>query len=768
MIHNFTQGTSFAGAARYVLGKSEGERVAGNMAGRTVRELDAEWQVFRGLNDNIQKDVYHASLSAAADDELTATQWGEIAERYIEEMDFSESAWLAVRHRDTEHDHIHILANRVNVHGKGVDIWQCKKRGEEVCHAVEREYGLRELVPSWEREQRRRGVSSAERSMMERTGEKSVKVSMQDVVDTVSRDVDELGAYLRRLREQDIYVECRRREDGTPYGITYVRGEDEARMKGSDLGRAFSWGGLQKKAGLSYEAGRDGQELERSEWRDGVARDEERARRESLGEVVSVAAHEAETISEYVAALGEGDVTLEVEEEDEKIVELEYVRGADQTRMRASYLGEAYSWEGLQEQQGIEYEPGRDGRALGRGGDARGSELRGADASRHIATRGRQRQENPPETGTGLGEGSGGRIVERRAGGAAQKSGPSDGSAQPDLDTGRPGARINRDAGGDTSGRGGRDVRAGAHQPDDALDRGPESGGGAARGDTQTPRGQARADGGHAFDDGAGVRSDEQEHRGHRGTIDQDGRTARAVHSDDREAGSEDELAVGSASGRDSGRSVSDRSGGAGISEPAGAGMGDGHGDQDRDVAGEHREQDSQLRQAPEALQQPRRRDAEGGRRGDGVDSPRAQRRRGRRRQKRGRSDEVAAQAKAAERKLAAGRAARKWKAGQIDDQRAAGLRQVERGAFDGEVVACRAAEGGSFVVVADHERNQFAVFATEARVAERLEPDDQIEITLKPGHVYAPDEFKARRYPAASKDKAKEQELDRDGGFER
>ena len=70
--------------------------------------------------------------------------------------------------------------------------------------------------------------------------------------------------------------------------------------------------------------------------------------------------------------------------------------------------------------------------------------------------------------------------------------------------------------------------------------------------------------------------------------------------------------------------------------------------------------------------------------------------------------------------------------------------------------------------MVADHERNQFAVFATEARVAERLEPDDQIELTLKPGHVYAPDEFKARRWPAATKDKAREQKLDRDGGFER
>jgi hypothetical protein len=139
-----------------------------------------------------------------------------------------------------------------------------------------------------------------------------------------------------------------------------------------------------------------------------------------------------------------------------------------------------------------------------------------------------------------------------------------------------------------------------------------------------------------------------------------------------------------------------------------------------------------------------------------------------RRRQRRGRSGEVAAQAKAAERKLAAQRAARKWKAGQIDDQWASGLEHIERGGFKGEVVACRAAEGGSFVVVANHERNQFALVEVEQRVAERLEPDDQLELTLEPGHVYAPDEFKARRGPEASKDKAREQELDRDDGFER
>jgi hypothetical protein len=70
--------------------------------------------------------------------------------------------------------------------------------------------------------------------------------------------------------------------------------------------------------------------------------------------------------------------------------------------------------------------------------------------------------------------------------------------------------------------------------------------------------------------------------------------------------------------------------------------------------------------------------------------------------------------------------------------------------------VACRAAEGGSFVVVANHERNQFALVEVEQRVAERLEPDDQLELTLEPGHVYAPDEFEVRRDFEACKEKAR------------
>ncbi len=127
----------------------------------------------------------------------------------------------------------------------------------------------------------------------------------------------------------------------------------------------------------------------------------------------------------------------------------------------------------------------------------------------------------------------------------------------------------------------------------------------------------------------------------------------------------------------------------------------------------------------------------------------RAKRRR--RRKKQGRSDEVAAQVKAAERELASARATRKWTSSQIDDQRAAGLEQVERGEFAGALVATHASHEATFVTLVDHDHNQFAMVTIEPRVAKRLKTNDRLELTLHPDKIHGPHDLQIRHTPNPS-----------------
>lgn len=264
MIQNITKGARFGGLARYVHEKEGAERIAGNMAGRTPSEMEREWKVYREMNGRVEKDVAHVSLSLADGEQLTNEKWEEVAATYIEEMGFDNSAWVAYRHQDTNHDHIHIVAHRVDFDGKAVDMWKDYARGEEVCRQLEEQHDLQKVAPS--REAERAAPTRAEAEMFKRTGEISVKMDMQARVESAARTTDTMKDYADTLEAEGVSMQLRRRQDGQPYGVVYVRSDGE-QMKGSDLGRAFSWGGLQKKAGITYEYERDDAQLRQSEER---------------------------------------------------------------------------------------------------------------------------------------------------------------------------------------------------------------------------------------------------------------------------------------------------------------------------------------------------------------------------------------------------------------------------------------------------------------------------------------------------------------------
>jgi len=142
MIGNITKGRGLRGLAEYLLRNGRGQIVAGPMAGRTPRELAAEFGQLRRLNPKLGKAVAHFSLSPApGDPPLTEEQWQAIAERFMTEMGF-DSAWCGVVHRDTDHEHLHVMACRVGWDGKTISDANDYRRAEAAIRAIERDYGL--------------------------------------------------------------------------------------------------------------------------------------------------------------------------------------------------------------------------------------------------------------------------------------------------------------------------------------------------------------------------------------------------------------------------------------------------------------------------------------------------------------------------------------------------------------------------------------------------------------------------------------------------
>jgi len=244
--------------------------IGGNMTGQNPRELSREFGLVRELRPDIEKPVHHVSISAGENDRLSVEQWQEIADTYIEKMGFQNSPHVVIQHCGTKRDHIHILTSRIDFDRKMISEWQSKQRAEKVMREVEQKYDLERLPMS--REVMRAAPSRGEQEVYERTGRMSAKLSLQGHVERALRDQPTATEFIERLQRVGVEAIPNLQSTGRVSGISFQQGEEL--MKGSDLGRGFSWGALQNR-GLDYDQERDRPAMEAAKLRAETGREPE-------------------------------------------------------------------------------------------------------------------------------------------------------------------------------------------------------------------------------------------------------------------------------------------------------------------------------------------------------------------------------------------------------------------------------------------------------------------------------------------------------------
>ena len=253
MIAKAVKGKGFRGALEYDLTKEGGQVLDTNMAGENPRELAAEFGEIRKLRPNLGKAVLHVSLSAAPGEKLTDAQWREIGKRYMDGMGLEKNQFIVTRHTDTEHEHIHILANRIRFDGSVTSDSQDYKRQEAIMRELERDYGLQRVAPSIEAE--RKAPTKGEIEGGIRTGAPSTRQQLQQLCDGAAKDCRSFSVYQERLEGAGVeLVPVVQLEGAKLSGLSYRL--DGVTMKGSDLGKAYSPAGLAKR-GVTYEQDRD-------------------------------------------------------------------------------------------------------------------------------------------------------------------------------------------------------------------------------------------------------------------------------------------------------------------------------------------------------------------------------------------------------------------------------------------------------------------------------------------------------------------------------
>ncbi len=248
MIAKQIKGKSFRGCVSYVLSKEGAEMIHTNMLGETVNELSREFGQTRKLKPNLKKCVYHASLSLPQGEGLNKQQWGEISQKYMKEMGFEGSQFMAVIHKDTEHQHIHIIASRIRLDGTVVSDSNDYKRSEKIIRGFEVEYGLERVRPS-----RDVGISAPTRGELRKILKErnpSIRMRLQKIINDATTEKQSMTSFINKLELEGVGVIANISEKtGHISGISFVLNGEQ--MKGSDLGKSFTWGKL-KNRGINY------------------------------------------------------------------------------------------------------------------------------------------------------------------------------------------------------------------------------------------------------------------------------------------------------------------------------------------------------------------------------------------------------------------------------------------------------------------------------------------------------------------------------------
>ncbi|MBE9258344.1 relaxase/mobilization nuclease domain-containing protein [Dolichospermum sp. LEGE 00246] len=283
MIGKQFKNQSFRSTLEYVLGKEKATMIDSNMGGTTPVQLTREFGAARRFRPNLQRACAHVILSIPHRDvshdkgeyheHLEDEQYTEIAQHWLKSMKFlgeelNQSQYIVARHHDTTHEHIHIIASRIRMNGSVVaDSWDYR-RSEVILRQLEKDYGLEAVSCSNDRvAQRVQEVFGIETTVSDRHGQTQkqkhhssnqppITQLLADIIDAATKDQPTVTQLIQRLQQQGVVVHPQFNAEGL-FKEAIAFEMNGVKIGGYKLGSAYSFPGLQKKRGISYNPERD-------------------------------------------------------------------------------------------------------------------------------------------------------------------------------------------------------------------------------------------------------------------------------------------------------------------------------------------------------------------------------------------------------------------------------------------------------------------------------------------------------------------------------
>lgn len=280
MVAKINRGASLYGAVIYnqqKVNEDTARIIAGNRMitdslydpDRIVRQTMFAFESYLAANRNTEKPILHISLNPTLDDNLTDSQFADLARAYMQKMGYGNQPYIVYLHEDIDRRHIHIVSTCVNENGeKIVDAYEWN-RSMKACRELEQMFGLKQIA-----DKRRELLEPYLKKADYTRGD--VKQQVSNILKSVftSYRFQSFGEYSAMLSCFNIEAKQVKGEfDGKPYsGIIYTMTDDNGKpvctpIKSSLIGKRFGYEGVEKR--IAYNA----QEFRAKRWQPKIRND---------------------------------------------------------------------------------------------------------------------------------------------------------------------------------------------------------------------------------------------------------------------------------------------------------------------------------------------------------------------------------------------------------------------------------------------------------------------------------------------------------------
>lgn len=248
------------------------------MMGTSPHSFNEQFLSTKYTNKAVKRQCAHLIISIAHrpdyHEHLSNSQYSYVAREFLRDMGYlpkeraphATSQFVAVRHHDRSHEHLHIIASRIRLDGSLVNdsydyfnsqvstrriaaelgLEVTPTTNEAVASRLKQEYEI--TVPtSPNRSKSIRAINSLHKTP-------TSKEIIREAIGEAIKDSPTISTFIQRLEENNIGVLPKMRGDEL-LGFTYIH--NDVKIAGYQVYKPYSWNKLQSEYGITYDHERD-------------------------------------------------------------------------------------------------------------------------------------------------------------------------------------------------------------------------------------------------------------------------------------------------------------------------------------------------------------------------------------------------------------------------------------------------------------------------------------------------------------------------------